>query len=235
MIGTATLSDGPHLSAPVKILKWRTATFGDRCAIVETLPGGKGGWAIPGKRLTVNARLLSDIVETVDERDPEPTTTATTAEAAPVEGDKYAEVRAASVPLEGDSAAKAATRRQLAALVTRIDELHRRIEGEWVTRPGCVNTRAKQHTVRYNAALRRTARAFEELRQLETSAHALILRLKQADPIPVTPETLATARFVRDRHGFWYEVVRVNRVTVKVVVDPGWNDLAKISNLVEVR
>lgn len=67
MIGTATLSDGPNLTAPVKILGWHTAPWGDRCATVETLPGGTGMWATAGKQFTVNARLLSDIVELIND------------------------------------------------------------------------------------------------------------------------------------------------------------------------
>lgn len=63
MIGTATLSDGPNFTAPVKILSWSTAPWGDRCATVETLPGGTGMWSMAGKQFTVNARLLSDVVE----------------------------------------------------------------------------------------------------------------------------------------------------------------------------
>lgn len=55
---TATLTDG-LLTAPVTILEWHTATFGEYCATVETLPGGTRLWSTAGKQLTVNARLLS--------------------------------------------------------------------------------------------------------------------------------------------------------------------------------
>jgi hypothetical protein len=58
-IGTATAYAADTLHAPIVILRDHTRD-GVRYADVETIEGGVGGWATPGKRLTVRWDILRD-------------------------------------------------------------------------------------------------------------------------------------------------------------------------------
>jgi hypothetical protein len=51
---TGTATHSATLTAPVRVERIEGDTL-----YVVTLPGGKGGWATPGKRLTVNRRIFT--------------------------------------------------------------------------------------------------------------------------------------------------------------------------------
>lgn len=90
----------------------------------------------------------------------------------------------------------------------------------------------KQHRKRTDAEMRR-----EKARDLAIqAAEQKIARLKRdaakADRAPVTVEEIATAGLVQVDSGTWYRVVKVNRATVKVLVEPGMDDLIKVGRIV---
>jgi hypothetical protein len=99
---------------------------------------------------------------------------------------------------------------------------------------GTSQMRGKQHNLRIDAAIRRGADLGRTVERLERELAALRRQADQPEPQPLDLSKLPDARFIRTKVG-WYEVVRVNRATVKVVVDPGWDDLIKIGRIVEIR
>ncbi len=94
----------------------------------------------------------------------------------------------------------------------------------------------KQSNIRYDAKLRRAAAQVETVKRLERELKALETRRDnpKAAPVPLDLSRLPFARFIRTDVG-WYEVVKVNTKTVKVVVKPGWDDLIKIGKILEIR
>lgn len=101
-------------------------------------------------------------------------------------------------------------------------------------RPIGGSSKRKSFGVRVDASIRRGAELAEKVRRLEQEIAGMKRRAALVELPPVTPEALASAKAIRTDVG-WYRVVKVNRVTVKVVVDPGWDDLIKISKILEVR
>lgn len=101
-------------------------------------------------------------------------------------------------------------------------------------RPIGGSSKRKSFGVRVDAQIRRGAQLSRDVQRLERELDRLRTRGPKVESPPVTVEALSSARFVRTKVG-WYEVVKVNRATVKVVVDPGWDDLIKISKILEVR
>jgi hypothetical protein len=79
---TATAYAGPTLNAPVRVL----GDLSDVRVWVETLPGGVGGWATPGKRLQVMTHLLRDVNVEEPER---PAVSEPTPLTAPISGEDY--------------------------------------------------------------------------------------------------------------------------------------------------
>ena len=61
----------------------------------------------------------------------------------------------------------------------------------------------------------------------------LVREQAERDRPKLTAEDLAGARFVRTRFA-WHQVVKVNRKTVKIVVEPGMDDLLPISKVLQV-
>lgn len=94
--------------------------------------------------------------------------------------------------------------------------------------------RTKRFGQRVNAQLRRGG---EHRRNIERIDRELAAARTQADkPAPVALDLarLPHAYAVRTDTG-WYRVLKVNKVTVKVEVPPGWDDLIKISKILEIR
>lgn len=94
--------------------------------------------------------------------------------------------------------------------------------------------RTKSFGVRADANLRRAGHCARTIARLERELEGLRRRSTQPEPKPVDLDRLPYARFVRTWNG-WHKVVKVNRVTVKVVVSPGWDDLIKVSKILEIR
>ena len=102
--------------------------------------------------------------------------------------------------------------------------------------PGTSSMRGKQHGQRVDANVRRAAQLADRVQRAE---RALAAAREQGDrptstPAAVTPERLANAKFVKTRYG-WYEVVKVNKSSVKVRAAPGMDDRIPIGRITEVR
>lgn len=59
-------------------------------------------------------------------------------------------------------------------------------------------------------------------------------RRQEKARVPFTRDQILGAKLIRTRSG-WWEVVKVHKATVKVKVDPGWDDLIPISKILEHR
>ncbi len=97
---------------------------------------------------------------------------------------------------------------------------------------GTSSMRGKQHGIRVDSQIRRGAELAETVKRLEGELAALRAPKRVAPPLDLT--RLPFARYIRTKWG-WYEVVRVNRVTVTVATDTGMDDLVKISKILEIR
>lgn len=106
------------------------------------------------------------------------------------------------------------------------------VTATWGQPAGTSRMRGKQHGARIDSQLRRDAQNAETVQRLERELAAL--RNQQTAPAPVDLSRLPYARFVRTRYG-WFEMVRVNRATVKVLVAPGMDDRIPIKKIVEIR
>lgn len=101
-------------------------------------------------------------------------------------------------------------------------------EANWRNHGGM---RTKNFGRRSDANLRRGAAAGRLVQRLESELDALRRPVREVPPLDL--ERLPFATHVRTDAG-WYEVVKVNRKTVKVVVDPGWDDLVPIKRIREI-
>ena len=97
-----------------------------------------------------------------------------------------------------------------------------------------VRSRTKTHRVRMDGALRRAGQAGNRITRLEHEIAALRLKATEAARPPLDFDRLPHAQYIRTKVG-WYEVVKVNRKSVKVVVPPGWDDLIPIARIIEIR
>lgn len=97
---------------------------------------------------------------------------------------------------------------------------------------GTSRLRGKLHKVRGDAQLRRGAELGETVRRLERELRGL------RNPPPPMPaldlSRLPHAQYVRTKYG-WYEVVKVNAKSVKVLAAPGMDDRIPIARIVEIR
>lgn len=101
------------------------------------------------------------------------------------------------------------------------------------TNPGTSSLRGKTHGIRVDAAIRRTAELCDEIRRLE----AKLTSLRSAPPAPPATLDLSQlhlARFVRTRWG-WFEVVKVNTKSMKVLAAPGMDDRVPIGKILDFR
>lgn len=97
------------------------------------------------------------------------------------------------------------------------------------------NMRTKAFGQRTDAAIRRTAERFARIKALE--AHLARLNAAATAPAPKpapTAEEIRGAALIRTRYG-WERVVKVNRTTVTVAAEPGWNDKVPFSKVLDVR
>ena len=98
------------------------------------------------------------------------------------------------------------------------------------------SSRRKSFGVRVGAQVKRMAKLSGDVQRIERELQAL----RSHDTPGRRPAgqydalTLAGARHVRTDLG-WHEVVKVNRVTVKVKVRPGMDDLIKIRTIIQAR
>lgn len=99
---------------------------------------------------------------------------------------------------------------------------------------GTARGRGEQHRVRCDAQVRRGAQLGDRVQRLERELEALRRRADRPTPPPLDLSKLPGAKFIRTSSG-WYEVIKVNRVSVKVKVPPGWDDLIRITKIVEIR
>ncbi len=97
-----------------------------------------------------------------------------------------------------------------------------------------VRSRTKTHRIRSDGALRRAGQARNTIERLEREIAALHRKAAQPEPVPLDLDRLPFAQFIRTQAG-WYRVVKVNRKSVKVVADPGWDDLIPIGRIIEIR
>ena len=72
-------------------------------------------------------------------------------------------------------------------------------------------------------------------RVAEYRARLKAARDAEAARVPLTRDDVEGARFVRDRFGFWNEVVTVNAKTVTVKTPHSWTDRIAIDKIHEVR
>lgn len=94
------------------------------------------------------------------------------------------------------------------------------------TNPGTSSLRGKQHGIRIDAAIQRTARLVETIRRLERELEGLHrAESERADPAFVAgPNTIRVGDFVATRLTGWREVVRVNKKSVSVATGYSWTD-----------
>ena len=99
---------------------------------------------------------------------------------------------------------------------------------------GTSSMRGKQHGIRTDAQIRRGAVLAATVTRLERELEGLRRRVSKPETPALDLSKLPGAKFIRTEVG-WYEVVKVNKVSVKVKMPPGWDDLVKISKIVEIR
>lgn len=88
-----------------------------------------------------------------------------------------------------------------------------------------------------DAATERSVREAKDAAHAEMSAMFAANKAAFAErnkPVPYTREELERATHIRTTHG-WALVVKVNAKSVKVVVDPGMDDLVRVEKILEVR
>ena len=101
--------------------------------------------------------------------------------------------------------------------------------------PGCSKLRGKQHGIRIDASIRRTAQGLDRVRRLEQELAGLRAQRQRAEQVPVDPDALQGARFVFDaKFQEWREVARVNKTTVSVTTGHSWTDRIPHSRIVAV-
>jgi hypothetical protein len=115
---------------------------------------------------------------------------------------------------------------QIAAIETELTAARSMVEALGNQTPGTSSMRGKQHHIRIDANLRRLAQAVQRVQGLDRQLEALRRPARKADAVgvPATPENITKARFVHTWAG-WHQVVKVNRVSVKVKAAPGMDDL----------
>lgn len=122
---------------------------------------------------------------------------------------------------------------EIAAKETELEQAHAALQAAADYRAGG-SSRTKQHRIRSDGALRRGGMARAAIQRLERELETLRRRATQPEPAPLDLDRLPHAQYIRTKVG-WYEVAKVNRKSVKVVVNPGWDDLIPIARIIEMR
>lgn len=123
---------------------------------------------------------------------------------------------------------------QIAAKETELAKASAAMVANFDRHAGTSSMRGKQHGIRIDAQIRRGAQLGKTVKRLERELTSLRTRVDRPDLGPVDLDVLAPGCVIRTDIG-WYRVVKVNRVTVKVQMPPGWDDLIKISKILEIR
>jgi hypothetical protein len=123
---------------------------------------------------------------------------------------------------------------QIAAKEAELAQARETMKANYDRYAGTSSMRGKQHGIRVDAQIRRGAQLGRTVVRLELELTALRARAGQEQSPSLDLSKLSEARFIRTRYG-WYEVVRVNRATVKVKAAPGMDDLVKVSKILEIR
>lgn len=95
-------------------------------------------------------------------------------------------------------------------------------------------SRTKRFGKRVDAQLKRAGQHRRNIERIQRELAALNRQANQPAPVVLDLARLPHAYAIRTDTG-WYRVLKVNRVTVQVEVPPGWNDLIKISKVLEIR
>jgi hypothetical protein len=122
---------------------------------------------------------------------------------------------------------------QIAAKEVELEQARAALKAAFDYHPGG-SLRTKTFAIRSDGALRRGGQAGNTIERLERELEGLRRRATQPEPAPLDLTRLPYAQYIRTKVG-WYEVAKVNRKSVKVVVDPGWDDLIPISRIIEIR
>lgn len=122
---------------------------------------------------------------------------------------------------------------QIAAKEAELEQARRRLQAAADYQSG-VRSRTKTHIVRMDGALRRAGQAHGAIVRLERELESLRRKTIESETSPLDLARLPYAQYIRTRIG-WYEVVKVNRKSVKVKADPGWDDLVPITRIIEIR
>lgn len=123
---------------------------------------------------------------------------------------------------------------QIAAKEAELAQAREAMTANFERHAGTSRLRGKQHNIRIDAQIRRGAALGETVRRLERELASLRRQTERPETPALDLSKLPGARFVRTKVG-WYEVVKVNRATVKVLAAPGMDDLVKVSKIVEIR
>lgn len=123
---------------------------------------------------------------------------------------------------------------QIAAKETELAQAREAIVANFNRYAGTSLMRGKQHGIRTDAQIRRGATLAAAVTRMERELEGLRRQAARPETPALDLSKLPGARFIRTKVG-WYEVVKVNRATVKVKVDPGWDDLIKVSQILEIR
>jgi hypothetical protein len=123
---------------------------------------------------------------------------------------------------------------RIAAKEAELARARKDLEANFDRFAGCSSLRGKQHKIRGDAQIRRAVVLGETVQRLERELAGLRQQAARPEAQPVDLAALDGARFIRTKYG-WYEVVKVNRATVKVAAAPGMDDLVKKNKILEVR
>ena len=121
------------------------------------------------------------------------------------------------------------------ATEAELAQLRAAIDADWQKPTSYGSLRGKQHGQRIDASVRRAGVTSARLTALE--AHLAGLQRAAVAPAPKplpTDDEILAARLVRTKLG-WEQVVKVNRTTVTVVAEPGWDNKVPFRKILEVR
>ncbi|MEU8158097.1 hypothetical protein AB0B94_30965 [Micromonospora sp. NPDC048986] len=123
---------------------------------------------------------------------------------------------------------------QVRAKEAELDQVRQAMAANFDRAAGTSRMRGKQHGIRVDAQIRRGAQLGAAVERLGRELNGLRDQAARPELQPVDLSNLSGARFIRTKFG-WYEVVKVNRATVKVLTAPGMDDLIKVGKILEIR
>ena len=126
------------------------------------------------------------------------------------------------------------TAAQIENLEAELASLEAEIAADFGAQIGGGSLRTKAHGQRVHAHIRRAGERQSRIEQLRRQISGLRIQAQENARGPVTLEAIKTASLVRTKYG-WYEVVKVNAKSVKVVAERGMDDLIPFKKIIEVR